>query len=172
VCPLFCDLADVLVNARRHHTVGLDGPSTPVDRVNDPNPTPSPKSLACPIDRAELRRFLRMERRIRQLASTVASAPEPKQLVKPEGAETLLDALSAVYAPGDVVTTADVVRIGGTKTAAPQLRRWALAVGLWPWKQSSGAISLPRRKDRCGRITGNRSASEMAMPYRGPGGAE
>jgi hypothetical protein len=81
------------------------------------------------------RRVLCVERRIR--IDRPPTAPPPA----PDGAEQVLEQLGRVFAPGAQVGVAEIAAACGIKgEAARAVRAWALAAGLWPYRDAPGGF--------------------------------
>lgn len=100
--------------------------------VND-NPPPRPMSL---------RRFLRLERRIR----TAIAPPETEPPRQPRQAEAVLAALARAFPPGTTICREQVCEVAGVSMpVAGAVRVWAKANGLWPYRDSKGGFARRRK---------------------------
>ena len=84
-----------------------------------------------------LRRFLRLERRIR----FSVTPPAPKPVRQPRQAEAVLAILTEHFPPGSVVRREQVAELAKVpRSVAGKIRIWAKANDRWPWVDSKGRI--------------------------------
>ena len=96
----------------------------------------------------------------------------PKPIVKPAGAEEVLAAVAARYAPGSTVSLPQIGEAGGVSPGlAGKIRRWARADGRWPYVDGRGrgpARSSGEGKAACRVAIGRRLLASVSLRSRGP----
>lgn len=104
-------------------------PSSPPDRppVNPSGPGERPLR-----HRQLLRRIRRTEAAVRAYRPTLHHEQQPPD--EPDHADEALAALASRYRPGDAASAADISRVIDIEYwRAVEIRRWAIAVGAWPY---------------------------------------